>query len=264
MIISVLILGSLGLVFGIVLTLAHQKLKIETNPLVERITNLLPGANCGACGYGTCQQLAERIAKGEAEPDRCSASKPEMIEKIAAILEKKIEIKEKRVARTLCAGGKKNAKEKFSYFGIKDCRAAMLVAGGNLLCKYGCLGFGSCVEVCPFDAIKMDENSLPVIDAKKCNGCGKCVDACPKGLIQLLPLSQKFLVACSSQNKVATTAKNCSVGCIGCQKCVKVCEQKAITMENFLARIDPKKCNNCGKCVEVCPKVIIKEMVNTQ
>ncbi len=252
------------MVFGIVLTLARQKLKIKINPLVEKITNLLPGANCGACGYGRCQQLAEVIVKGEAEPDKCSASKPEMIEKIAAILGKKIEIKEKKVARTLCAGGKKNSKEKFSYYGIKDCQAAMLIAGGNLLCKYGCLGFGSCVAVCPFDAIKMDENSLPIIDPEKCNGCGKCVDACPKGLIQLLPLSQKFLVACSSQDKGAITAKGCSVGCIGCQKCIKVCEQKAITVENFLARIDPEKCNGCGKCVEVCPRGIIKEQTLPQ
>jgi len=257
MIISIIVLGSLGLVFGIVLTLARQKLKIETNPLVEKITNLLPGANCGVCGYGTCQQLAEKIVKGEAEPDRCSASNPETITKIDEILGKKVKIKKKKVARVLCAGGKKNAKEKFSYYGIKDCQAAMLVAGGNLLCKYGCLGFGSCVAVCPFGAIKMDENSLPVIDAEKCTGCGKCVDACPKGLIQLLPLSQKFLVACSSQDKGATVVKSCSVGCIGCQKCVKVCPTDAISVENFLARIDAEKCNNCGKCVEVCPKGII-------
>ncbi len=257
MIIAAIVLGSLGLMLGILLTIAHQKLKIETNPLVEKITNLLPGANCGACGYSGCQQLAEGIVKGEAEPNRCPVSKPETINKIAKILGKKIALKEKKVARILCAGGKKNAREKFSYYGIKDCQAAMLVAGGNLLCKYGCLGFGTCAAVCPFDAIKMDENSLPIINPEECRGCGKCVDACPKGLIELLPVSQKFLVACSSRNKGAITAKSCSVGCIGCQKCVKVCPTNAITVENFLARIDPEKCNNCGKCAEVCPRGII-------
>ncbi len=260
MIASLLILGILGLIFGILLTLAHRRLKIEINPLVEKVTNLLPGANCGTCGYGRCISLAEAIVKEEAEPDLCPATEPEIIKKIAQLLGKEARIKEKKTARLLCAGGKKNAKECFSYFGIKDCQAAMLIAGGNLLCKYGCLGFGSCIEACPFEAIKMSEDSLPIIDPEKCKGCGKCVDACPKGLLQLLPLRQKFFVACGSEDKGAATAKNCSVGCIGCQKCVKVCEQDAITIENFLARIDPEKCNNCGKCTEVCPRGVIKQL----
>ncbi len=258
MIASLLILGTLGLIFGALLTLAHQRLKIEINPLVEKVTNLLPGANCGTCGYGKCNLLAEAIVKGKVGLDLCPATEPEVIEKIAQLLGKEAKIKERKVARLLCAGGKKNAKESFHYFGIKDCQAAMLVAGGNLLCKYGCLGFGSCIDACPFEAIEINENFLPVIDSEKCKGCGKCVDACPKGLIKLFPASQKFFVACGSEDKGATTARNCSVGCIGCQKCIKVCEQDAITIENSLAKIDPEKCNNCGKCAEACPKGIIK------
>ncbi|HCG77362.1 MAG: electron transporter RnfB [bacterium (Candidatus Ratteibacteria) CG_4_10_14_3_um_filter_41_18] len=258
MIPSLIVLGMLGLIFGILLTLAHQRLKIELNPLVEKIANLLPGLNCGACGYGKCSSLAEAIVKGEAEPDRCPATKPEIIGKIAKAIGKEISLKEKKVARLLCAGGEKNAKKSFLYRGIKDCQAAVLIAEGNLLCKYGCLGLGSCALACPFEAIKMDENLLPVIDPEKCTGCGKCVETCPKGLLQLLPRSRKFLVACNSQDQGAATAKNCLVGCIGCQKCVKVCEPEAITVENFLAKINPEKCNNCGKCVEVCPRGIIK------
>ncbi|TET52957.1 MAG: 4Fe-4S dicluster domain-containing protein [Actinobacteria bacterium] len=162
-------------------------------------------------------------------------------------------------ARILCGGGEKEAKKKGEYSGVQDCAAAALLGGGNKVCDYGCLGLGSCVKACPFDAMFMDNNGLPRIIDEKCTGCGICVDSCPKKIIEMLPTDLQYYVKCSSKDKGAVSRKACSLSCIGCLKCVKECPEQAILFEDNLAKIDPEKCKNMGICFEVCPtKCIIK------
>ena len=172
--------------------------------------------------------------------------------------ETKHEEKEPMIAHVLCAGGDR-AKEKYIYEGIRDCRIAARLAGGNKLCHNGCTGLGNCERACAFDAIHII-NGVAVVDEKACRSCGECVKACPKSLIQMLPASAKFAVHCQSCDKGAAVMRACEAGCIGCKKCEKVCETGAITVENLCAKIDLAKCISCGNCVEVCPRGIIREI----
>lgn len=250
---SLVSMGVIGLVLALGLVYASQKFAIEVDPRVEQINETLPGANCGACGMAGCSAYAEAAAKGEVPPNLCTVGGAGTAEKIAQILGVEVSSSsEKQVAHVFCGGSKEQALEAAEYQGINDCRAAHLL-GGNKLCMYGCLGFGTCVEACPFDALKMSEDGLPIVDESLCTGCGKCVDACPRHVICLVPESAQVFVDCSSKDKGAVVRKACKVGCIGCMRCVKACEFSAISVKDFLASIDYEKCTSCGKCVEVCP-----------
>lgn len=246
-------LGILGLVFGISLSLASKKFFVKLDPREEAINKALPGSNCGACGFPGCSGLAMAILKGNASANACTAGGAEVTKNVSAIVGVEAVIKEKEVAVIMCKGGKKEAREKFRYIGVNDCKAATLIAGGNKSCTYACIGFGTCEMVCPYDAIKMDDNHLPVVDEEKCTGCTLCAVNCPKFVIKMIPVSNKIRIRCNSLDKGAVTRKNCTVGCIVCKKCEKVCPLGAIMIVDNLAIIDPLKCDNCRKCIPECP-----------
>jgi electron transport complex protein RnfB len=243
---AVLCLGGLGALASLSLGIASKKFAVEVDPKVEAILEALPGANCGACGFPGCGGLAEAMAKGTVPITGCPVGGEEAIKAVAEILGVEAESRAAVVARLLCKGGHKEAAEKSQYHGIAECRAASLISGGSKACAYGCLGFGTCMRSCPFDAITMSSDGLPIIDELKCTSCGNCVAACPKNIIQLLPLNQKVTVRCSSHDKGAVVKKKCPAGCIGCSLCKKACPFEAIEMDRFLALITPENCRQCG------------------
>ncbi|NLG79526.1 MAG: RnfABCDGE type electron transport complex subunit B [Firmicutes bacterium] len=251
---AVLSLGLMGAVFGLALALAAKRFAIEQNPRQDRIAEVLPGANCGGCGFPGCSGLAAAIVAGKAPVDGCPVGGAAVAAKVAAIMGVEAgAAKQRKVARVLCQGGPDNCGSRFVYDGLSDCKAAQLVGGGAKACAYGCLGLGSCVAACSFDALHMGPDGLPVVDEEGCTSCGRCVAACPRGIIQLVPASQSVTVLCRSCARGAEVRKTCKVGCIGCGLCVKACPTGAITIENNLAVIDPAKCDACGRCVEKCP-----------
>lgn len=247
----VLIVSGLGLAFGIILSYASKKFAVEIDERVEKIRGVLPGANCGGCGFSGCDQYAEAIGNG-AEINLCPVGGPNVVTQIGEIMGVNSEIGEKMVARVMCNGTWDRVKIKFDYDGIIDCHSAATMAGGPSSCIYGCEGMGSCKRVCPFGAIEV-ENGLARIIEGKCSGCARCVAVCPKGIIKMVPAKSEYSVCCSNHEKGAVARKNCQVACIACQKCVKECPVEAISMDNNCAVIDPSKCINCGKCFAVCP-----------
>ncbi len=250
--IPILSLGFLGLLFGAGLAVASKRFAVKTDPRLERIHGLLPGANCGACGGAGCFGFAEALLSGKTSIDACRIADDNKKEQIAKLLGKKLEKKVKSIAILHCNGGSE-VKDKFQYNGLEDCIAANLVLSGQKECIYGCLGFDTCVTACPFGAIRMSEEKLPVVEETKCRACNKCVEVCPKKLFSLIPVTGKVYVACSSHNTGRDTIAVCPVGCIACRKCEKVCPTGAIQVIDNLAKIDYSKCTSCGECVKVCP-----------
>lgn len=263
---AVVALAVSGLAFGALLGFAAKKFAVEVDPRAEKIRGVLPGANCGACGYPGCSGLADAIAAGKAPIDACTVGKGAVAKAIAEIMGQSYVKKEdeRLVARVLCMGGRGVSENRFRYDGIRDCKAALLFQGGPKACEYGCLGFGSCVKACRFDALSMGPDRLPVVDASKCTACGKCVSACPRGLIALLPESASVYVRCLNKDPGAQVRKACKVGCIACRACVRACKYDAVKVESNLAVIDYSKCTRCGECVAKCPtKCIFQEGVTT-
>ncbi|MBI5180630.1 MAG: RnfABCDGE type electron transport complex subunit B [Nitrospirae bacterium] len=188
---AIISLGTIGFALGAGLSLAAKKLAVEIDLKEAAAQAVLPGANCGACGYPGCSGFAAAVARGEAPVNACVVGGEAVVKQLAAIMGVEASANEKKVAVIFCAGGNTEAKKKFEYYGAQDCRAAILVAGGNKTCSNSCLGLASCVKVCPFDAMEMNENGLPVVFEDKCTGCGKCVEECPKQIISLIPISKK-------------------------------------------------------------------------
>jgi electron transport complex protein RnfB len=250
---AILTIGGIGLISSLGLGLAAKKFAVEIDPKVEAIEKILPGANCGACGFTGCHGFAEALAAGEASASGCFAGGDSVASALSELLGVEARPVEKMVARLRCQGGIDKAKRKYQYIGINDCQAAALVAGGDKACAFGCLGLGSCVGVCPVNAISISPEGLAVVDEELCISCGKCVAICPKNVIQLVPQKQQVLVLCNSTEKGKLVREQCQVGCIACMLCKKVCPVDAVTVENFLSRIDPEKCNLCGECVKKCP-----------
>ena len=256
-ILAAVIVGGTGLFIGLFLGFAGTKFAVEVDEREEAITGVLPGNNCGGCGYAGCSGLAAAIVKGEAEISGCPVGGAPVAAKIGEIMGLEAGETVRKTAFVKCAGTCDKAKQDYEYHGIHDCvMVNMMQNGGPKACNYGCLGEGTCVAACPFDAIHIVDG-VAVVDKEACKACGKCVAACPKKLIELVPYDQKHLVQCSSQDKGKDVMKACSVGCIGCRMCVKVCEAGAVTVENNIAHIDPEKCTNCGACAAKCPKKII-------
>lgn len=252
------IVAGVGLFIGLFLGFAAKTFEVKVDEREIQVRELLPGANCGGCGYPGCDGLAAAIAKGEAPADACPVANREAHAKIAEVMGTVIEEKEKMVAFVKCAGTCDKTQVKYEYYGVWDCnKAALVPGGGNKKCSYGCMGYGSCVRACAFDAIHII-NGIAVVDKEKCTGCSACTAQCPNKLIEMVPAPARHLVACSSLDKGKDVKAACQVGCIGCKLCVKACEYDAITVENNLARIDYGKCTNCGKCAAVCPVKIIR------
>ena len=256
--IAMAVVGAVGLFIGLFLGIAGIKFKVEVDEREEAVLSALPGNNCGGCGYAGCANLAAAIAKGEAPVNACPVGGEPVGKEIAKIMGVEAGKETKKVAFVACQGTCDKAKTDYEYHGIADCAMLSFVPnGGPKSCDYGCTGFGNCVKACPFDAIHVVDG-VAVVDKDTCKACGKCVAACPKHLIELVPYEQKHLVQCSSKDKGKDVMSVCSVGCIGCKMCEKVCESDAVHVVDNIAHIDPEKCTNCGKCAEKCPKKIIK------
>ncbi len=262
MVILMAVLGTIAVAvaFGVVLGYAARKFHVEVDPRIERIEEALPGANCGGCGYPGCAGYAEAIVKDGVSTTRCAPGGPDVAAAIAEIMGAAVEKSEPKVAVVLCRGFNEVAGARFVYDGVSTCVSANLIGAGYKACSAGCLGFGDCVEACPFGAIVMTENGVPEVVRSLCTGCGKCVEACPRKIITLLPVSKTVTVRCRNTQKGAVARKLCKNACIACKKCEKACKFEAIKVENFLAVIDYEKCKNCGKCVEACPQDVIVDV----
>ena len=255
--IPALCVGAIGLFFGALLAFASIVFKVDKDERIDRICELLPGANCGGCGYTGCSALAEAIVANGESATKCNLMTEEKNTFICEIMGIAAGKVEKKVARLKCSGTSEVCKNRYDFTGINDCFSAMQLNGGPKSCEFGCMGLGSCVKACEFDALSI-KDGIAYIDESKCTGCARCTKACPKNIIELAPTDKKVYVACSSTDKGALVKGYCDVGCIGCKICEKKCEAQAITVENNLAKIDFSKCTNCGACAEACPKKIIK------
>lgn len=258
----IVVLSLVGAFFGLVLAFANKKLAMELNPLIHIVEDVLPKGQCGACGFAGCMAYAEAVVLNkDVSPSLCTPGKKAVAAKVAELTGKTAEEVEPRVAYVKCANPMDKSSIKYIYSGILDCVAVNLLHEGPKDCKYGCVGFGTCVKQCVFDALEMSEDGLPVVDRVKCTGCGKCETACPKHVIQMIPYDAHVGVVCNSLDKGAVARKICSVACIACGLCKKNCAYGAIEIVNNLAVVNSKICiESCDNrtCLEKCPTKAIE------
>lgn len=250
--IATLAVAAIGLVVGVLLVFVSKKFEVEVDEKEQAVREFLPGNNCGACGFAGCDAMAAAIAKGEAPVNGCPVGGAPIAEQIARIMGVEADEAEKSVAFVKCSGSCDKVKQRCNYVGIHDCASAASCGITPWACDYGCLGFGSCAAVCPFDAITVVDG-VAKVDREKCRACGKCVAVCPKHLIEIIPDKAVYAVSCSNKDRGPAVKKVCSSGCLGCKLCEKQCEHDAIHVENNVAKIDYSKCTGCGKCAEKCP-----------
>jgi RnfABCDGE-type electron transport complex B subunit len=255
-----IVMGGLGLIFGALLAFASKKFYVEVDSRQADIRALLPGANCGGCGFPGCDGYAQALINGDGNITACAAGGSALSESLAAILGIEPVKAEPKIAFLKCKGSNDKTVKDCVYYGEYDCRAAAVVPGkGPTSCAYGCMGLGTCVTVCPFNAMTI-VNGLAVVDPEKCVGCGACVENCPRNVLTLVPRKSKVNVSCNSPLKGPDVKKVCSAGCIGCTLCVKSCPvEGAIAMKGALAEIDPEVCINCGICAAKCPTKCITD-----
>ena len=248
---ATIMLGVCGF-FGVVLSVAERFLRVEEDPRIDHVERMLPGTNCGACGHPGCHAFAESLVQQRTVPGKCTVSGAEAVQAIAAYLGVEAGVQEKRVARLHCAGGKSAVRQLAVYAGIESCRAAVLVNGGGRACPWGCLGLADCERVCTFDAIRMNDERLPVVDVERCTACGDCVDACPLRLFTLEPLAQRVLVQCSAPVTGELARSLCKVACDACGRCALDAPAGAIEMSGGLPRlIEPARAEPA--CTWRCP-----------
>lgn len=255
---AILALSLIGAVSALILYFVAQKFKVYEDPRIDIVADKLPGANCGGCGFAGCRALAESIVKSESmEGKFCPVGGASTMADIAQVMGLETVASDPMIAVVRCNGGKCNTAKKVNYQGADDCLYAHMTFVSEGGCANGCLGLGSCVKACKFDALKINEDTgLPEVDQDKCVACGACVKACPRNVIELRKKGKndrRVFVCCINQDKGAVAKSNCKAACIGCGKCAKVCPFEAIVVQNNLAYIDFTKCKSCGKCVAECP-----------
>ncbi len=261
-----LIMAALGLFFGAVLAFAYRFLRVEENPKIDEVEQLLPGSNCGACGEPGCRGLAEKLVDGAAAPSKCTVASPDGIEAIAEFLGVDAGAEEKRVARLHCAGGLGRSLQIAAYEGHESCRAAHIVGGGGLECPWGCLGLGDCEVACDFDAIFMNALKLPQVVVDKCTACGDCVDACPRDLFVIQPASHHLIVQCSAPLAADEARRVCKVVCDACGRCAQDAAPGLVTMIDNLPVVDYAAAQGPAspEAVERCPTGAIQWVVGEQ
>lgn len=254
------VMGVLGAVFGVVLSIADKMFSVEADERAGAIREAVAGANCGACGYAGCDAFAEAVARGEAPVTGCGPAGAKGASAIAAIMGVAAgPVEERKVARVFCQGTCEAAKDRYAYEGLESCALAATMAGGPKECASACLGLGDCLRACPFDAIEM-QNGIAKIYVDKCVACGKCIPACPRKIIHFTPAEDVVFVACQNHDSPKAARSACTKACISCGRCVKACMVDAITIIDNCAVIDQEKCTRCGACVPVCPDGSIRDM----
>jgi len=234
--VSVAVLGG---ILGVGLAFAAKKLAVKKDERVLTVEESLPGINCGACGYAGCSAYAEAIVVENAVIDLCSPGGKETAENISKIMGIEVEFSEnKLVAKVHCNGNREHTVYSYSYKGIEDCNAAVILFKGDKACKYGCLGLGSCIKVCPVDAIKKTADGRVEVDKEICISCKKCVAICPTAVMQMIPYDADYFVACNSKDKGGIVRKSCKVGCIGCKICEKKFPEAGFNVNNFLSVVN--------------------------
>ena len=247
----------IGLLIGIMLVNVGKKFAVKVDEIEAAVREVLPGNNCGGCGYAGCDALAAAISAGEAPVNACPVGGDAIAKKVGHIMGVEADPIGRKVAYVHCSGDCEHASQNANYIGIQDCASAVNAGLDAKACQYGCMGYGSCVRACPYDAIRI-VNGIARVDRNACKACGKCVAVCPKHLITIIPDKAQYMVACSSKDKGPAVKKACTVGCIGCRICEKQCEADAVHVEGNLASIDTAKCQDCGKCAEKCPAKVIE------
>ncbi len=251
--IAIATLGSLTLLLALMLVVANRLLYVYEDPRIDQVEDMLPHANCGACGYPGCRPFAEALVSGDALPAKCTVSSAEGQERIATFLGVALGTAEKQVARLACAGGTHVARNRARYEGLASCRAASLVSGGGKGCFWGCLGFGDCDIACDFGAITMDAHGLPVVDVDKCTACGDCVEVCPKDLFSLQPVSNQLWVACKNQESGDEILEECQVACTACGRCAMDAPGDLVTMVHNLPVVNYRQGGQTRQPIERCP-----------
>ncbi len=250
---SVVSMGGIGGVLAIFIAFADKKLSVKEDVRIEKLMEILPGTNCGGCGYAGCRSLAEALLAGKAPPTSCVASGDSTSVKLARILGVEVTAKKRNIAVVLCHGGTAEAKRTAEYRGAVDCTAADLTGGGKA-CTYGCLGYGECVASCEFGAMAMSDDNLPIVFHDKCVGCGACVRACPRNIIELHSEDHKLFVYCRNKEKGAKARKVCTVACIACGLCTKDCSvEGGIVLKDNLATVDYELAPQNDESTKRCP-----------